>query len=443
MLNTLRKIGSRLLTKTVTPSRRRNSRVNFDASETLEVRMLPAATLTATLTKGVLEIEGTSKADTIKVRQSNGLAGTFISIDNCKISSGGKLLSSVSSSAITKIEIQGLAGNDIINLHVTSFEAVSIPATVWGGTGDDTISGGTGNDTLFGNAGSDVIFGNAGNDFLHGGTAGVGGATVAEKDRLVGGAGFDKYSDGFDFKNWIVGGISVTDINQENSPTCQTLATLSAAVTAGISFASPKISYLGNNNYSVKLYDNGNAVYETVNFDGTWSDNDPSPSMDSKGYLNAEYWTILMQRARLERFYKIDWSTNMTEADWDRANSKNGGTLYSVSTAMKQMHGGTTNTVPASLTTGQVLADALKKKTMIVAGTSGSTKKETNSVGLVTGHAYTVVSATKDKKGAWTVKVYNPWGTDGGSIKDTTNDGYVTLTLSQFQNGFSTVYYRT
>ncbi|MCA9054672.1 MAG: hypothetical protein KDA75_12595, partial [Planctomycetaceae bacterium] len=423
-----------------TPLKRRRPAPVYQNVEVLEDRRLPAAALTATLSGGVLKVEGTEKADTIRVRQSNGLTGTTISVDGIKINVSGKAVSSVNFYSVTKIEVRALGGDDYINLHVSDYEAVSIKSTVWGHAGNDRIYGGNGNDTLYGNAGSDKLYGYSGDDFLSGGTAGVSGATLAEKDLFWGGTGFDKYSDGFDFKKWVYNGQSASDINQEGSPTCQTLATLASAVTAGIDFAGSKITYLGNYVYNVKLYEAGKAVYEKVTFDGTWSDNDPAPRVDSNGYSTPEFWTILMQRARLEHFYNINWSTKMTDAAWDAANTKYGG-LYSVQKAIQQMHGWKTGAKASSGVSGQWIKDALAAKKVVILSTPGDKKKaDRTPSGLVTGHAYAVVSAFQ-QNGVWKVKVYNPWGTDGTltnnsktTAKDGTDDGYITLTLSEVQN---------
>jgi serralysin len=98
-----------------------------------------------------------------------------------------------------------------VSLHVSDYQAVSAPSTVWGGAGNDTLLGGNAADTLWGNSGQDYLYGYGGDDFLAGGTAGVDGATVAEKDYFWGGDGFDKYSDGFDFRKWIHDGARASD----------------------------------------------------------------------------------------------------------------------------------------------------------------------------------------------------------------------------------------
>lgn len=417
------------------PRKRQRAACLAVKSEALETRQLLSATVTATLSGGVLKVEGTNGRDTIKIRESNGLAGKSISVDGVSIKSGTKALGSVNAASVNKIEVRALGGDDFVDLHVSDYQAVSINATIWGHTGNDTLIGGNGNDTLYGNAGSDNLQGYGGDDFLSGGTPGTSGATLAEKDKFWGGTGWDKYSDGFDFGKWVYNGTSVRDIRQQESPTCQTLATLAGAVDAGISFVGDKITYLGSHEYRVKLYEFGKAVYERVTFDGTWSDNDPAPSIDSNGYNNPEFWTILMQRARLERFYKVSWSTKMTESMWDAA-SKKYGNLYNLQTAINQLHGRSTTVKSPSRLTGQQIRDRLAAGEIVVIGTPGEKKKVTRTPAkLVQGHAYAIVDSYKEN-GVWKVKLYNPWGRDGTSdtASDTKTDGYVVLTLAQLQD---------
>lgn len=158
------------------------------SAEPLEDRALAAAGLmsgtghpviappsvTATLNAGVLRINGTHAADAISVKQANGVisvngvAGYFPAV------------------AVSRIEVNGLGGNDLIRLNSEATpggQPILKPCTVNGGTGDDTIFGSYGNDMLSGDAGNDIIYGGPGVDILTGG---------AGTDRLYGGTGNDK-----------------------------------------------------------------------------------------------------------------------------------------------------------------------------------------------------------------------------------------------------------
>jgi Ca2+-binding RTX toxin-like protein len=88
---------------------------------------------------------------------------------------------------IAGFEINGNGGADTNTLAA----AVTVPATLRGGPGDDHLTGGAGadklvggpgNDTLLGRAGDDSLFGGSGDDHLLGGSG---------DDRLLGGAGAD------------------------------------------------------------------------------------------------------------------------------------------------------------------------------------------------------------------------------------------------------------
>src|SRR5947199_7766373 len=143
--------------------------------ECLEGRDLPAAHLTASLSGGILRIQGTSHADQIVVRQ----AGGHISVDHAVIQVRGHGQErSVGTALVKKVEVRGLGGDDRIVL-----DTLHIPAEVWAGAGNDFVRGGAGNDKIHGGVGNDRLFGGAGNDLLDGGGG---------KDRLDGGAGNDR-----------------------------------------------------------------------------------------------------------------------------------------------------------------------------------------------------------------------------------------------------------
>lgn len=131
--------------------------------EMLENRML----LSATLTRGLLVINGTPAADTIHVDLQ---AARLVVLVN-----GSE--QSFRARSVKAISINGRDGDDFI---VSA--AGAIPARISGGAGDDLLSGGFGPDTLLGGDGSDQLFGQAGDDLLDGGMG---------NDRLNGGPGND------------------------------------------------------------------------------------------------------------------------------------------------------------------------------------------------------------------------------------------------------------
>ncbi len=163
-----------------TGKKRRSTRTfQFD---TLESRVVMASNLIASLSGGVLRIEGTEGADNITVRQTSG----NLSVDGIKISYLGSQIAKVSAGSVSRIEVFGLGGNDRILLNseaVSGQQAIAISAAIHGGAGNDTIVGTSAADTIYGNDGDDSIWGGGGNDVLRGGNG---------NDRLMGGEGNDQ-----------------------------------------------------------------------------------------------------------------------------------------------------------------------------------------------------------------------------------------------------------
>lgn len=179
----------------------------------LEDRTLPASSLSASLSQGILRIEGTDKADTIRLHQNSGT----ITVDGV----GGKF----PARQIRLVDIRALGDDDLVYLRGHGAgDAVTLNGVrVDGGAGSDTLVGGLGNDQLFGSDGNDQIFGMAGDDYLDGGAGddmvdgGDGLDTVygdAGNDGLFGGPGNDKIAggDGTDYlrgdagNDWLDGG---------------------------------------------------------------------------------------------------------------------------------------------------------------------------------------------------------------------------------------------
>jgi Ca2+-binding RTX toxin-like protein len=152
--------------------KRRTTRARLNV-EGLSDRRVPAA-LTATLSDtGVLHVDGTEGRDNIIIR----VKGDVLTVKGTPIQMTDGPHASVSAALVKSIEVNGLGGNDTIDLR-----GVAIGATVHGNAGDDKIFGGSGVDDLNGDAGNDMLSGGAGNDLLNGGD---------DKDNLSGGAGDD------------------------------------------------------------------------------------------------------------------------------------------------------------------------------------------------------------------------------------------------------------
>lgn len=80
--------------------------------------------------------------------------------------------------SIAGFEVNAGGGND----SVTVAREISIPVTMRGGAGNDTLVGGSGPDKLLGGPGDDRLVGGPGNDVLYGGPG---------NDVLIGGPGDD------------------------------------------------------------------------------------------------------------------------------------------------------------------------------------------------------------------------------------------------------------
>jgi len=113
--------------------------------EALEGRDCPAVNFF----NGVLTVTGTANADSLVVTQANGT-----------IAAQGQ---SFNAATVNRVVITALGGNDVIRNNTTK------PATLFGGTGNDTIHGGSGADRIFGGQGADSLYGYAAADVLFGG----------------------------------------------------------------------------------------------------------------------------------------------------------------------------------------------------------------------------------------------------------------------------------
>jgi Calpain family cysteine protease/RTX calcium-binding nonapeptide repeat (4 copies) len=351
--------------------------------EPLEHRELPAGSVLAYITGGNLYVVGSSGNDSITVTQNNNQ----ISVAGTSIGTNTGYVPSVSTSSFAKLYIYGMGGNDNIN-----FSTVKVDTTVYTGTGNDVIRCGTGNDTVYN------------------------------------GGGFNTIDRPYNPSAPIIGGLSVSDIDQGSAPLCQTMSALAEAVQEGYNFAND-ITYLGNNYYQVKLH---GLPTQRVLYDGWTTSNDPAPTR------TGEFWTILMQRARLQA-YGINPNQNYTTAQWNTFNTNTGGKLYSIGQAIADFTGcaSTMNNV-ASLTPQQLQA-ALAAKQYVIAQ-SRQVNNYLSSDGIVGNHAYAVMKVYY-QGGMWKVQLYNPWGVDslnGRTIdsldtsKSASNDGYITLSWQQF-----------
>lgn len=102
--------------------------------ETLERRELMASQLTASLAGGVLRVEGTEGADTIRVLQQNDQ----IRVEGAAIQTGSGSLASVPTTAVESVRIEPLGGTDHIWL-ADAVQRLTALVTLGAGAGSDQV----------------------------------------------------------------------------------------------------------------------------------------------------------------------------------------------------------------------------------------------------------------------------------------------------------------
>jgi len=113
------------------------------------------------LRQGVLTIRGTKASDKIALRLQAGRSDV-LQVD---VGDDGSPDFSFARGAIAKIVVKARAGDDAVRIDESNGSFTdTIPTTIDGGDGNDTIAGGKGVETLLGGNGNDSIDGNGGND---------------------------------------------------------------------------------------------------------------------------------------------------------------------------------------------------------------------------------------------------------------------------------------
>jgi hypothetical protein len=167
--------------------------------------------------------------------------------------------------------------------------------------------------------------------------------------------------------------------------------------------------------FSVGLWHNGELVKINVDadlpvYDGS-SNVLTNAGFGSKGCM----WVALIEKAYA--MIRSDGSYDSLTAGWmDEADVALGGTAYK----------------SYSATSAITLLKAIDTEVSAGKAVTYSTNYIPPGVNLVEAHAYSVVSVIKDKNGVPTsLRLRNPWGTDGYYVKDGADDGYVTVTAKQ------------
>jgi hypothetical protein len=388
--------------------------------EQLEDRIALAAAVTSTLgADGTLTVEGTDGPDSI----SFWAAGGYLGVIGVPTHTPAGSSAWVPVKQVQRIVVNALGGDDRVTLDQTRYgsDPIRLPATIFGGAGNDylvgdqgndLIDGGAGNDTLVGRGAQDTLVGGDGNDCLFAGSGSGtldGGAGVNFFDRGTGNPTLIR-SGTLDFvaDQWAVGGAQPQDVVQEFAPTCSFLASLASDARLHGTDLVLGITYLGNAEYGVRLFEagagagTGTWVTEDVTFNGGLTSYDPQPVSAGK------FWVVLYQRAWVELRAAQGLSAVAWPGDALTALTGQGTYVFAGSNAW-------------------YFFQCLYYGYNVVCSTNLS--QSGLSPTLVANHAYTVLGLDS----AGNILMRNPWGFDGGQIASgVASDGIITLSWADF-----------
>ncbi|HEX8911068.1 MAG TPA: C2 family cysteine protease, partial [Humisphaera sp.] len=342
-----------------------------------------------------------------------------------------------------------------------------------GGGGTDTLDGGAGNDTLAagGGAGKDSLVGGDGDDTL---TAIGGGA-----DSVLGGAGNDlfwvdaldttdataaetsagrvikvaSYANGASFEPngqdladpslsglsdrkavygrtfsdvplFAAGGPKLDDVDQNNLGTCWFMAAIGGIAKAKPDLIRTSVTELGDGTYAVRLFSGSTAKFYRV--DGQLPVRTDNPNMAAfAAPRNGAMWSPILEKAMA--LHRTAGGT------YKAAESGEGTEAFAMFNKPRDYWG-----------TYWHSEDSMATKMRSVLAAGGAVTVGSDPGFLVTSvessHAYTVVSVSSDLK---SITLRNPWARDGAGSTDGNDDGYVTMSMTQFDDDFYTIYWST
>jgi hypothetical protein len=204
-------------------------------------------------------------------------------------------------------------------------------------------------------------------------------------------------------------------VNQGDSGDCYFLSSLAAFAGVEPAMLQQSAVDMGDGTYTVDFIANNKPEYIRVSND--------LPTQGSESYVYARpgatgsIWAAIMEKAYA--FFRTGANTYA---------SISSGWMGDVYTAL-----GVNNSffylsgMSESALYTRLSAD-LANGRAVTLGTSG------NAPNLVSGHAYTLISASINSSGVTTYVVRNPWGVSGDSLEN--SQGYATLTFAQMQANF-------
>lgn len=470
------------------PNSTRTRRGHCPSFDAMESRQL----MTATLTKGLLEIKGTGNDDTISVTQKGALVWVVEEEKKGNVGSQGE--TSFDAKKITSVRVYGYEGKDYIDCYGLNF-AVELRGgpgndvlhgglkadtlygqgdddILYGNAGNDTLSGGPGNDSLHGDIGNDVLYGDEGNDLLRGNDGNDTLYGYTGDDELHGGDGKD-YLKGHSGKNILDGGAGYDTINRgltvgfglsgnkkisdENEPVIEPTEVSGSFLTAPIDrddmFAvaqrgSPTCAILSaiasvsrHTDSTTDLVDRikvlGVDRYQiTLFIDGKWRKYEVNGDWNEQYDPAGRLWVTLYQKAYLKALGVVYTNADGSYKPASEWKSPKTGTKFRDATVALTALTGKTSTqeTPGSKKFNE--SDLMKyvtgKYTVIA-----STPKNPKSSRFVADHSYVVRDCYyNDFTGLFTIELYNPWGSDGGKTPQGKDDGLITIDWKTFADNF-------
>jgi Ca2+-binding RTX toxin-like protein len=161
--------------------------------ELLESRRLLTVSITQDTNANVLNISGDSNVNILQIYQVNDSVDEIWVVVDFGSPQGPWYVNA----DLTLVKVYAEGGDDYVELGTNTYVplssdpdemAVSVPAELHGGYGDDQLSGTDQADDIFGDYGADDLWGAAGNDDMYGG---YGDDTDTSDDNLDGDAGDD------------------------------------------------------------------------------------------------------------------------------------------------------------------------------------------------------------------------------------------------------------
>jgi Ca2+-binding RTX toxin-like protein len=118
----------------------------------------------AEIRHGTLEVKGNNRANDVALRLKQGDANT-VQVD---VNDDGSADFSFPRSDLSAIKVKAAGGKDSVRIDDANGAFTdSIPTTIAGGRGDDSLTGGLGAETFKGGKGKDTAFGGKGNDIAY------------------------------------------------------------------------------------------------------------------------------------------------------------------------------------------------------------------------------------------------------------------------------------